>query len=377
MMGGVYTGDGAFRKERGINRLEYPAYAIIRFRASTKAKETAMPKDERIYVGVDLGGTKILAVAFDAKLKVLATEKAKTPREANASAVMAALTDAVREVIAQAGGGAGSARELGGVGVSVPGPLDRAKGIVRYTPNMGFKDYKLGEELVGLFGAPAFLENDVQAGVYGELRAGALRGKRNAVGVFVGTGVGGGIVIDGKLYRGSTGSAGEVGHMILHEGGAACGCGNYGCLEALASRTAMAKDAIAQAATGKAPTLFSLAGTDLRKCRSSVLFDAIEGGDKGVRKAVDKAAAWLGVGLANIVHILNPEAIVIGGGVVTRFGDRFLDRAIASMEDHLMPGLSGTAEVLLSELGDLAVPTGAACVALEASERGGKKEESR
>jgi glucokinase len=323
-----------------------------------------MPKDERIYVGVDLGGTKILAAAFDSKLKVLATEKAKTPREANSASIVAALTQAVRAVLAKAGPGL----ELGGVGVSVPGPLDREKGIVRYTPNMGFKDYKLGQELAGLFGAPAFLENDVQAGVYGELRAGALRGKLNAVGVFVGTGIGGGIVIDGKLYRGATGSAGEVGHMILHEGGSLCGCGNYGCLEALASRTAMSKDAIGLSATGKAPGLYALAGSDIRKCRSSVLYDAIESGDKSVKKAIDRAASWLGVGLANLVHILNPEAIVVGGGVVTRFGARFLERAVASMEEHLMPGLSGTAAILLSELGDLAVPTGTACIALEAAE---------
>jgi glucokinase len=329
-----------------------------------------MPKDERIYVGVDLGGTKILAVAFDSKLKVLATEKVKTPRAANASSVVAALTEAVRSAIASANDG--SSRELGGVGVAVPGPLDRAAGIVKYTPNMGFKDYPLGKELSSLFNAPSFLENDVQAGVYGELRAGALRGKRNAVGVFVGTGIGGGIVIDGKLYRGATGSAGEVGHMIILEGGAACGCGNYGCLEALASRTAMAKDAIAQASTGKAPALYELAGSDLRKCRSSVLFDSIEAGDKSVKKVMDRAASWLGVGLANLVHVLNPEAIVVGGGVVTRFGQKFLDRSIASMEDHLMPGLSSTVKVLLSELGDLAVPTGAACIAIEAASQEGK-----
>ena len=323
-----------------------------------------MSRDDRIYVGVDLGGTKILAAAFDSKLKVLATEKAKTPKDANSASIVAALADAVRRVLAKAGEGL----VLGGVGVSVPGPLDREKGIVRYTPNMGFKDYKLGQEIAGLFGAPAFLDNDVQAGVYGELRAGALRGKLNAVGVFVGTGIGGGIVIDGKLYRGATGSAGEVGHMILHEGGALCGCGNYGCLEALASRTAMAKDAVGQSASGKAPALYALAGSDIRKCRSSVLYDAIESGDKGVRKAVERAADWLGIGLANIVHILNPEAIVVGGGVVTRFGAKFLERAVVSMEEHLMPGLSGTAAILLSELGDLAVPTGTACIALEASE---------
>jgi glucokinase len=323
-----------------------------------------MPKDDRIYIGADLGGTKILAAAFDSKLRVLGSVKTKTPREADAAAVVAALAKAVREVIASCGD-----RELGGVGVSVPGPLDRAKGIVRYTPNMGFKDYKLGEELMGLFGAPAYLENDVQAGVFGELRAGALRGAKNAVGVFVGTGVGGGIVIGGELYRGATGSAGEVGHMILQDGGAVCGCGNYGCLEALSSRTAMAKDSAAQAAAGKAPALWSIAGSDIRKCRSSALYDAIEAGDKGVKAAVDRAAYWLGVGLANLVHVLNPEAIVIGGGIATRFGQKYVDRCVASMEQHLMPGLSGTAKVLLTELGDLAVPTGAACIALEAAAR--------
>jgi len=329
-----------------------------------------MPKDERIFVGVDLGGTKILSAAFDSKLKVLASQKVKTPRDGAASSIVGAIEEAVRGVVEEARPKSGAALELGGVGVAVPGPLDRARGIVKYTPNMGFKDYRLGEELSRLFGAPSFLENDVQAGVYGELRAGALRGRRNAVGVFIGTGIGGGIVIDGKLYRGATGSAGEVGHMILLEGGAACGCGNYGCLEALASRTAMAKDAIHQAATGKAPALLDLAGTDLRKCRSSVLYESIEKGDKGVKKAVDRAAIWLGVGLANLVHVLNPEAIVVGGGVVTRFGKKFLDRATDSMEAHLMPGLSGTVEVLLTELGDLAVSTGAACVALEEASGG-------
>jgi glucokinase len=333
-------------------------------------KENAMPKDGRVYVGADLGATKVLAAVFDSSMNPLATEKAKTPREASAKTVIAALVQTVERAFAASGV---SADRLVGIGVTVPGPLDRAKGIVRYTPNMGFKDYPLGSELAGLFGAPAFLENDVQAGVYGELRAGALRGKRNAVGVFVGTGIGGGIVIDGKIYRGATGSAGEVGHMTLLDGGALCGCGNYGCLEALASRNAMAKDAAALAAAGKAPGMLRAAGTDLRKYRSSAFAESIEAGDKGIRRAVDRAAYWLGVGLANIVHVLNPEAIVVGGGIAARFGDRFIERAIASMEDHLMPGLSGSVEVLLSELGDLAVPTGAAYIAADADLGGGAR----
>jgi glucokinase len=322
-----------------------------------------MSKNGRVYVGVDLGATKILATAFDGSMKVLASEKSKTPREEEAKAVVRAIVDSVRAVVASAG----ASEPLSGIGIAVPGPLDREKGIVLYTPNMGFKDYRLGQELEGLFGAPVFLENDVQAGVYGELRAGALRGRKNAVGVFVGTGIGGGIVIDGKLYRGSSGSAGEVGHMTLHDGGALCGCGNYGCLEALASRTAIAKDAAALAISGKAPALLASAGTDIRKYRSSAFRDSVEGGDKSVRRAMDRAAYWLGVGLANIVHVLNPEVIVLGGGVVVRFGARIRDGAVASMQEHLLPGLAGTVEVLLAELGDLSVSTGAAYVAADAA----------
>ena len=320
-----------------------------------------MPSDEKVYVGVDVGATKILAAVLDEKLRPIAPGKSKTPREAKAQVVVAAIAAAVRGVLGQAGGGA----RLAGVGVAVPGPLDRAKGIVRYTPNMGFRDFPLGKELSGLFGAPAFLETDVQAGGLGELRAGALRGARNAIGVFIGTGVGGGIVINGEIYRGSTGSAGEVGHMIVQEGGSSCGCGNYGCLEALSSRTAMAKDAAAQAASGKAPALLEAAGTDIRKYRSSTLFKSVAAGDKGVRRSVERAAWWLGVGLANLIHVLNPEAIVIGGGVASRFGKKYVQAAEASMREHLLPGMSGTVRVLLSELGDLAVPTGAACAAIE------------
>ncbi|HET7838942.1 MAG TPA: ROK family protein [Rectinemataceae bacterium] len=321
-----------------------------------------MAKDARVYIGVDLGATKIIAALFDSKLKYLSSEKIKTPREGSAQAVVKALSECVLRTLADAGEGA----VLAAVGVAVPGPLDRAKGIVRYTPNMGFKDYHLGEELAGRFGAPAVLENDVQAGVLGELRAGALKGMRHAVGVFIGTGIGGGIVMNGELYRGATGSAGEVGHMILQDGGALCGCGNYGCLEALASRTAMAKDALALAASGKAPALIDIAGTDIRKYRSSAFEEAIANGDKKVKVVLDRAAYWVGVGLANLVHVLNPEAIVLGGGMATRFGEGFRKKAEASMEAHLMPGLSGTSRLLLSELGDLAVPTGAAFAASEA-----------
>jgi len=321
-----------------------------------------MPESDSVFVGVDLGATKTLAAVFDSSMRLLASEKSKTPREASPRSVVAAIAEAVDRAVASSGA---PRSRLGGVGVAVPGALDRARGVVRLTPNMGFRDYPLGAELAGLFGAPAFLDNDVQAGVYGELRAGALRGARNAVGVFVGTGVGGGIVINGELYRGASGSAGEVGHMIVQEGGPLCGCGNYGCLEAFASRSAMAKDALALAAAGKAPGMLKAAGLDFSKYRSSSFEEAIGQGDKEVRRIVDRAARWLGVGLANLVHLFDPEAVVLGGGMAVRFGQRFLDLAVKSMEDRLMPGLAGGVAVRLSELGDLAVATGAAHIAAD------------
>lgn len=344
-------------------------------------------------IGVDLGGTKILGAAFSlgaagggakdgatggegggggAKGKAraaapaaLAVDKRKTPRSEDPEAVVEALLDCVGAIRSRESPDWGPCL---GLGVAVPGPLDRAAGLVRCTPNLGFLDYPLAARLRDATGLPVALENDVQAGVLGELRAGALRGVDSAVGVFVGTGVGGALVIGGRLYRGSTGSAGEVGHMILHEGGALCGCGNYGCLEALASRTAMAKDGVALAASGKAPALAAAVGADFSRLKSSAFEEALEAGDEAVGRLVDRAAFWLGVGMCNLVNVLNPEAILLGGGVVARFGPRIRKVARAVMAERLMPGLAATAKVLLSELGDLAVPAGAAFAAVEAAE---------
>ncbi len=324
-----------------------------------------------IVAGIDLGGTKILAAVFKVeegkkgearKLTLISSEKAKTPREASAEAVIDVLGKTAREALAAAGI---TASALDSIGVAVPGPLNRRDGIVLYTPNMGFEKFPLAARLGSLFDAPVYLDNDVQSGVFGELRSGALRGMRDAVGIFVGTGIGGGLILDGKIFRGSSGSAGEIGHMILLEGGPLCGCGNYGCLEALASRTALTKDAIGLASAGKAPGLLASAGTDFRKCRSSSIEESIQAGDTAVAKALDRTAHWLGIGMANVVHLFNPEAIVLGGGVMERFGQRIRETARKSMEAHLMPGLAKTVEVLVSELGDFAVATGAAHMALE------------
>jgi glucokinase len=186
--------------------------------------------------GIDLGATKILAVIFDKNMKERARVKVKTPGSGSSEEVFSALLEALDAALSDLGI---RRADLVSLGVAVPSPINRRKGIVLSTPNMGMTDFPLRDRLRDALGLPVALENDVQAGTLGELRGGALRDRRFAV-AFSRKRDRGGIVLDGKLYRGSTGSAGEVGHMILQDGGALCGCGRRGCLEALASRTAMA-----------------------------------------------------------------------------------------------------------------------------------------
>lgn len=315
------------------------------------------------YIGVDLGATKTLAVLFDENLAPLGQARVKTPSEKGGEAVLDAILALIAEVC---GLYSCDPAALTCIGVAVPAPIDRASGTVIQAPNMGLKDFPMAKRINKAVGVPAFLENDVRAGAWAEYRKGALRGCRNAIAVFVGTGIGGGIIIDGKLLDGSHGHAGEVGHMILQDGGAACGCGQYGCFEALASRTAMAKDAAAAIASGKSPALLEKAGSDFKKLKSSAFEYALAQKDPAVLRIVERSAYWAGVGMANLVNVLDPEAIVLGGGIVARFGSLYRDKAEESMRAHIMPGFVKGVKVLASELGDLSVPTGAAITAKEA-----------
>jgi glucokinase len=322
------------------------------------------------YIGVDLGATKTLAVLFDESLSPLGQARVKTPSEKDADAVLDAILALINEVCALCDC---AVADLACVGVAVPAPIDRASGIVIQAPNMGLKDYPMAKRMNKALGVPVYLENDVRAGAWAEYRKGALRGFRNSIAVFIGTGIGGGIIIDGKLLDGSHGHAGEVGHMILQEGGASCGCGQYGCLEALASRTAMAKDAAAAIASGKSPALLEKAGSDFRKLKSSAFEHALSLKDPITQRIVERSAFWAGVGLANLVNVLDPEAIVLGGGIVSRFGDLYRAKAEESMRAHIMPGFVKGVKVLASELGDLAVPSGAAITAKESLESAGTR----
>jgi glucokinase len=250
---------------------------------------------------------------------------------------------------------------VAGIGVGVPGPLELDRGILLESSNLGWKDVKLKEELEKAFGCPAVILNDADAGVYGEYRFGAARKARCAVGVFPGTGIGGGCIYDGKILRGKTGSCFEFGHCQVQPGGAICGCGQRGCLETVASRLAISADAAQAALRGEAPNLLRLAGgANLTEIRSRILAEAIKAGDKSVERIIRDACEWLGVGVSIAVNLLAPDVVVLGGGLVEAMPELFRSGVEESARKHLMKTMRDTFEVSVAKLGDDAAVTGAA-----------------
>ena len=213
---------------------------------------------------------------------------------------------------------------------------------------------------------PTFVDNDVNVGTLGEYAFGAGQGVKNLVGIFVGTGIGGGIILDGKLFHGVNKTAGEVGHMIVEAKGPRCGCGNFGCLEAVASRTAITRDlqkAILK--KGKKSKLTELNGGNLDLIRSKAIARAVKHGDKLTIKVVQRAAKYLGISVASIVHFLNPEMVVLGGGVVEAMGDSLLDPIRHAAAEYALPTTMDGVQIVAATLGDNAGVIGASVLARE------------
>ena len=317
-----------------------------------------------VVVGVDIGGTKMMAVVYDHNFKKLGTCRKKSRDKDGASE--SRIITVIQEALQQAGNPA-----VKGIGVGSPGPLDPNTGVIIDTPNLGWKNFPLADLLRDTFHAPVVVDNDVNVGVYGEWRFSELRSCRHLLGVFPGTGIGGGIIIDGKILHGFSGAAGEIGHMTLMPDGPFCGCGKRGCLEALASRLAIAKEAAALAARGDAPYLLANCGTDLNAIRSGALARSIEAGDKMVEAEVRKAAYYIGIGAANLINILSPEAVVLGGGLVEAMETLMLEEVRRAVETHAMPFLRENVKICAAALGDDAVVMGAAQLIAEHLAGGG------
>jgi len=312
-------------------------------------------------VGVDLGGTKTLASVISPTGEVLCRVKVKTPAQDSPQAVLASVAASVENAIAESK----IARSLvRGVGIGVPGPLDPESGVVKVAPNLGWKDAPVKAILEKHLGLTVFVENDVNAGTVGEHRLGAGVGVKDLIGIFVGTGIGGGLIFNGRLYHGFGKVAGEIGHMIIQVNGPRCGCGNRGCFEAMASRTAIVRDLSKAMAKGQKTMLSKMVeGKDLQKTGSSVLAEAYRAGDKLTVKVLKRAARYCGMAVASLLNLLNPEMVVLGGGVVEALGADYVARVAKVAKKRTFEVTFEGVRIVPAQLGDDAVLLGAACIA--------------
>jgi glucokinase len=280
----------------------------------------------RYIVGVDLGGTNLVIGAMSADgASQHAMHSIPTRADLGADAVVGRMVELIENVIAETRAATGAKRDdFLGVGIGSPGPLDRERGLVIFTPNLGWRDFPLRDRVQDGVKLAATLDNDANCATLGEWWIGAAKGARNVVGLTIGTGIGGGLILDGKLYHGASDVAGEIGHATIDSTGRRCGCGNYGCLEAYASGPAIAERAREALGGGESSIMPSLVDGDLSKLTAATIYDAARREDELALHVVRETARFLGTGIANLLNIFNPEVVVLAGGV-TQAGDALFD----------------------------------------------------
>ncbi|HEY3285792.1 MAG TPA: ROK family protein [Gemmatimonadaceae bacterium] len=276
-----------------------------------------MTASSKYVIGVDIGGTNLVVGAMPADgSRELGVHSLPTRAALGADAVIERIREMIETTIATVIRETGATRaQFLGVGVGSPGPLDREKGLVILTPNLGWKDFPLRDLVSTSVGLPAVLDNDANCATLGEWWLGAAKGARNVVGFTLGTGIGGGLILDGRLVHGASDVAGEIGHMTIEANGRRCGCGNYGCLEAYASGPNIAMRA-REALAGSEPSLIpELVQGDLGKLTAAIVYDAAAKGDAIASEVVKDTARFLGIGVANMLNVFNPDVVVLAGGV--------------------------------------------------------------
>jgi glucokinase len=320
-----------------------------------------MTAADSVLVGaVDLGGTKILSLAVDPSGAVRGEDLRATDAEDGPDAVLGRIAESLLAAVTQAG----PAARLRAAGIATPGPIDFERGVVVQAPNLpGWRDVPVAERLGAMLSLPVVIENDANAAAWGEFVYGAGRGARHMIYLTVSTGIGGGIVLDGHMYRGASGAAGEMGHIQIVDDGPLCGCGAHGCLEQLASGTAIARRGRDAVAAGRAPLLAAtVAGSD--DVSAEQVHEAALQGDAGARAVIEEAARYLGRGLTAFVNIFNPDLIVIGGGA-SKIGPMLLDPALAEMRRTAMRLPLEHVQIVAAALGGRAGALGAAALAAE------------
>ncbi len=320
------------------------------------------PRRGPLVLGLDLGGTKVVAGVVDADHRVLGRAKRSTPAREGGDAILAAMLDAADEALDEAGVGRD---DLVAAGVGSPGPLDAEAGVILFSPNLNVRDYPIGPNLAAALGRPVLVQNDVRVGGWGEYRLGAGRGTRRMVAAFVGTGIGGCVIDDGQIVRGTTGNAGEIGHLIVKAGGPRCGCGARGCLEALASRTAITRRIHKAIQRGEATCLAGRVTSATSRLKSKDLSAAVAAADPVAIHEIHRAARFLGLAIGGLINVLGPELVVLGGGVTEALGEPYVELVRATARDQAMADPRALVRIERGSLGDDAGLLGAALLARE------------
>jgi len=318
------------------------------------------------FAGVDLGGTKILAGVFDSDLNCLGRAKVSTKSERGDEEVIERIARCVRDAVDECDL---DLKQVQAVGIGAPGTIDAGAGRVIFAPNLQWEDVPLKKILEKELGLPIFVENDANAAILGIYETELSAKPRHVIGIFLGTGIGGGIILDGKLYSGFNGTAGEIGHMVIEVGGPKCNCGNQGCFEALASRTAIFRKLSEAVASGKKTLLTESLGPDLKDLRSGDLRKAIRKGDKLVETIIEEAAEYTGIAVANLINLFNPQVVVLGGGVIDALGDEMMAIILETAHDYGMSGALKGVDIVATKNGDDAGILGAAVLARRQSKQ--------
>lgn len=316
--------------------------------------------NDRLYLGVDVGGTKVQVCVVRESGAVVERERRATPRTGGPEQVLAAIEGAMEDAMKKA---KIEPRALTAIGIAIPGVVDPDAARVIVTPNMSLTGVAIGAHLENHFHVPVAVGNDGNLGTLGEAWLGSARRASSAVGIFVGTGIGAGFVQKGKLWRGARESAGEIGHIVVQINGPQCGCGNYGCLEALASRTAIERDIREALQAGRTSVLTDLCGDDLSVIRSGPLRKALKAQDPLVTEVLHRTSEVLGLGCLTVRHLIDPEVIVFGGGLIEACSEFMMPIIENIVGSDRLPGAREGGRVLLSALGDDAVVLGAVALA--------------
>lgn len=324
-----------------------------------------MPTPNKPFIGIDLGGTNMQIGVISPDLKLLAPAKRKTKADEGLEGVLGRVVSGVQEACQTAGI---RVTDLGGLGIGAPGAVDPYRGMVLEAVNLRWKNVALAELLEKRLKVPAIVDNDVNVAVYGENALGAGNKCANLMGVWVGTGVGGGLILDGKLFYGHFLSAGEIGHTILLPNNPK---GNRS-VEHNCSRTTVVDRIVRLIRTGQKSSLTDEVGDDLDNIKSKTVAKHYLAGDKLIRDVVDTAADLLGVSIANAVTLLSLERVILGGGLTEAIGKPFVERVHKAAKDLVFPESCRKFELVASKLEDNAGVYGAAMLAMERITEGAK-----